>query len=374
MKFTLSSTKLLQQMQALARVIASKNSLNILECVLFNLEGNQLILTASDGETTMRTQIEVEQAEGQGKIAFQAKMLLDTLKEFPELPLTFDINDQTFGLNIQSSNGTYNLVGINGAEYPEMVQELENARSFNFAAEALLNALNKTVFCTADDELRPVMNGVFFDIATDKITLVATDAHRLVRYINTTISLPEPASFILPKKPANLLRSILGKEQEDVKINFTDKNVRFEFGQTIVICRQIEGRFPNYNAVIPQNNRNKVTVDRQTILTTVRRVSVFANPGTGLIKLELGDNKINISAQDIDFSTSADETIECSYEGEPMSIGFKAPFLMEILATLQSDNVIFEIENPNRAGLILPFDNEANEDLVMLLMPMLLND
>ena len=373
MKFTLSSTILLQQMQAVSRVIATKTSLKILESVLFDLDGNQLTLTASDGETTIRTVVEVE-GEGKGKVASAAKQLLDVLREFPEQPLTFDIDDQTFAINISSDNGTYNFVGVNGAEYPEMIAQLENPHAFAISASVLLNALNQTVFCTADDELRPVMNGVFFDLTPEKATLVATDAHRLVRYTNTTAHTEETANFILPKKPANLLRNVLAKEQDDVMVSFNEKNVRFDFGQTVVLCRQIEGRFPNYNSVIPQNNRNKITVDRLTILNTIKRVAVFANPGTGLIKLAISENSINISAQDIDFSTSAEETISCSYEGEPMSIGFKAPFLIEILASIVSDNVVFELENPNRAGLILPFENNENEDIVMLLMPMLLND
>lgn len=373
MKFQVSSTKLLGQMQALSRVIATKNSLQILDSVLFDLDGNLLTLTASDGETSIRTTIEVE-GEGQGKVAFAARLLLDTLKEFPEQPLTFDINDQNFSLNIHSSNGTYSFVGVNGNEYPQMIQETEGGHTLTIAAETLLTALNKTVFCTADDELRPVMNGVFFDLTPENITLVATDAHRLVRYINVTAHTEEPTNFILPKKPAKLLLNVLGKEQGDVTVSFGDKNARFVFGQTVIVCRQIEGRFPNYNAVIPQNNSNKITVDRQTILNAAKRVAVFANPGTGLIKLALGANKINISAQDIDFSTSAEETIDCSYEGTPMSIGFKAPFLIEILGAVQSNDVVIELADPSKAGLILPFENEANEDIVMLLMPMLLND
>ncbi len=373
MKITISSTRLLTQMQALSRVIAAKNSLQILDCVLFNLNGNNLTLTASDGETTIQTQLEVE-GEGAGKVAFQAKKLLDTLKEFPEQPLVFDINDQNFGLNIHSSNGTYSFVGSNGNEYPEMLAAGEENHTFTIAADALLGAINKNVFCTADYELRPVMNGIFFDLDTDKITLVATDAHRLVRYINVTAHTSEQTNFILPKKPAKLLQSVLAKETGDVTITFGEKNARFVFGQTIILCRQIEGRFPNYNAVIPKNNENKITVDRQTILNAAKRVAVFANPGTGLIKLALSENKINISAQDIDFSTSAEETIDCSYTGAEMSIGFKAPFLVEILGSIQSSNVILELADPSKAGLILPFENEENEDIVMLLMPMLLND
>ncbi len=373
MKFTVSSTRLLSQMQALSRVIAPKNSLQILDSVLFDLNGNQLTLTASDSETTVITTIEVE-GEGAGKVAFQAKILTDTLKEFPEQPLTFEINDHNFGLNIKSANGNYNFVGANGNEYPELTQQQELNHTFTLAAPVLLNALNKTVFCTADDELRPVMNGVFFDLATDKITLVATDAHRLVRYTNLTAHTEEPTNFILPKKPASVLTNILAKEEGDVTITFGEKNARFEFGQTVVLCRQIEGRFPNYNAVIPQNNENKIIVDRHTILNAAKRVAVFANPGTSLIKLALKENQITISAQDIDFSTSAEETIECNYTGREMNIGFKSTFLVQILNAIASSEVILQLADPSKAGLILPFENEENEDIVMLLMPMLLND
>ena len=374
MKFNVSSSKLFAQLQALSKVIAPKNSLQILEDVLFDLNGNALTMTASDGETTIRTTIEVENAEGQGKVASGAKLLLETLKEFPEQPLNFQIDDQNYAINITSENGTYSFVGANGNEYPEMpVAGAENGR-IEFPAEVLLDAINKTIFCTADDELRPVMNGIYFDMLEDKIVLVATDAHRLVRYTNTSISAPAAMNFILPKKPAALLKNVLGKEEGAVTIIFGEKNARFEFGQTIVVCRQIEGRFPNYNAVIPQNNQNKVVVDRQTIINACKRVAVFANTGTSLLKLALTENQIKISAQDIDFSTSAEETIACSYAGAPMAIGFKAPFLIEILGSIASDDVVLELADPARAGLILPAENEPNEDLLMLLMPMLLND
>lgn len=374
MKFNVSSTKLFAQLQALSKVIAPKNSLQILEDVLFDLNGNNLTMTASDGETTIRTTIDVENAEGQGKVASGAKLLLETLKEFPEQPLTFQIDDQNYAINITSENGTYSFVGANGNEYPEMpVAGAENGR-IEFPAEVLLEAINKTIFCTADDELRPVMNGIYFDMLEDKIVLVATDAHRLVRYTNTSISAPQAMNFILPKKPAALLKNVLAKEEGAVTIIFGEKNARFEFGQTIIVCRQIEGRFPNYNAVIPQNNQNKVVVDRQTIINACKRVAVFANTGTSLLKLALSENQIKISAQDIDFSTSAEETIACSYTGAPMAIGFKAPFLIEIIGSIASDEVVLELADPARAGLILPAENEPNEDLLMLLMPMLLND
>lgn len=374
MKFIVSSSKLFQQLQAVGRVIAPKNSLQILEDVLFDLNGTKLTLTASDGETTIRTSLDVESAEGAGKVAFQAKLLLETLKEFSEQPLTFAIDDQNFGLNITSENGTYSFVGANGNEYPEIQLEEAVTGEFTTSTNVLLDAINKTIFCTADDELRPVMNGIFFDLAEDKLTMVATDAHRLVRYTNSGVKTAAPISFILPKKPANILRNVLGKEDVEVKVSFGEKNARFAFGATLIVCRQIEGRFPNYNAVIPQNNQNKVVVDRQTIINACKRVAVFANTGTSLLKLALSENKITISAQDIDFSTSAEETIACSYEGAPMAIGFKAPFLIEIFNSISSSEVLIELADPARAGLILPMENEENQDLLMLLMPMLLND
>ena len=372
MKFNVSSKELFAQLQAASRVIAAKNSLQILECVLFDLKGDQLTLTASDGETTLRTSMSVDAAQGEGKVAVAAKILLETLKEFSEQPLTFHIDDQNFGLNITSANGTYSFVGANGNEYPEMPVEV-GENSFEIAADVLLDAVNKTIFCTADDELRPVMNGIYFDLNEEKITMVATDAHRLVRYANTSVTGTQPVNFILPKKPAQLLRQVL-KGSDNVVVNFGAKNATFTFGQTVVMCRQIEGRFPNYNAVIPQNNQNKVVADRQTIVNACKRVAVFANTGTSLIKLALSENQIKISAQDIDFSTSAEETIACDYTGMPMAIGFKAPFLIEILSSIVSQDVVLALADPARAGLILPAENEEGQDLLILLMPMLLND
>lgn len=374
MKFNVSSTKLFAQLQAVSRVIAPKNSLKILEDVLFDLNGNVLTLTASDGETSIQTALDVENAEGNGKVAFGAKLLLETLKEFPEQPLTFSIDDQNFGMNILSANGTYSFVGANGNEYPEMLMNEEQTHTIVMSSESMLEAINKTIFCTADDELRPVMNGIFFDLNEEHITMVATDAHRLVRLTNKNVKSETPASFILPKKPAQLLKNVLAREEQDMTITFGGKNIRFEFGRTLVICRQIEGRFPNYNAVIPQNNQNNVVIDRQTIINACKRVSVFANTGTSLLKLALSENQLKISAQDIDFSTSAEETVACSYTGMPMAIGFKAPFLIEILSSLSSDEVMLSLADPARAGLVLPTENEENQELLMLLMPMLLND
>ncbi|MBR1878972.1 MAG: DNA polymerase III subunit beta [Paludibacteraceae bacterium] len=374
MKFNVSSSKLFAQLQTVSRVIAGKNALPILDDVLFELSGSQLRMTASDGETTIRTSVEVEGVEGNGRVASAAKLLLDTLKEFSEQPLQFTIDENNYAVSMVSQNGTYSFVGVNGDQYPEMPNALTDAHHLSLPAKVLQAAIEKTIFCTADDELRPVMNGIYFDITPDKVTLVATDAHRLVRYTNTALQGGEEASFILPKKPAGLLKNVLGKEEGDVAISFGEKNVTFVFGTTTVVSRQIEGRFPNYNAVIPQNNQNIVTVDRQTMINACKRVAVFANNGTAMLRLALSENSIKISAQDIDFSTSAEETISCSYNGSPMAIGFKAPFMIDILASLTSTDVQLKLSDPARAGLILPAENEENEDVLMLLMPMLLND
>ena len=374
MKFTISSSKLFSQLQAVSRVINNKNSLPILDDVLFDLAGNVLTLTASDGETTIRTSMEVEAVEDAGKVASAAKLLLETLKEFSEQPLVFTIDENNFAVSMVSQNGTYSFVGVNGNEYPEMPVAEDGAQAVVMPASVLQAAIEKTIFCTADDDLRPVMNGIFFDIAEDKVTMVATDAHRLVRYTNTGVAAGAAASFILPKKPAGLLKNLLAKEESEVKVTFGQKNARFEFGSTIIVCRQIEGRFPNYNAVIPQGNQNIVTVDRPTIINACKRVAVFANNGTAQLRLALSENQIKISAQDIDFSTSAEETISCDYNGTPMAIGFKAPFLIDLLSSIESADVQLKLADPARAGLILPAENAENEDVLMLLMPMLLND
>ena len=374
MKFEVSSTRLFAQLQTLSRVIAPKPSIPVLGGILFELHENILTLTASDSEITIRTSVIVDAYEGEGKVVFGGKLLVDTLKEFSEQPLTFIVDDQNFKLIIKSQNGNYSFVGINGNEYPELAEMPAESRQMQIPAHILLDGINQTIYCTADDELRPVMNGINVDMMEDRIVLVATDAHRLVRFSDMTVKTAEPTSFILPKKPANLLKNVLTKEDSDIQMSFDSKTIRFEFGSTLIICRQIEGRFPNYNAVIPQNNQNKVIVDRQTLVNACKRVAVFSSPGTGLIKLSLEENSMKISAQDIDFSTSAEETIACSYNGMPMAIGFKAPFLIELLSAVSSDEVMFELADPARAGLILPTDSQENEETLMLLMPMLLNE
>ena len=379
MKFVVSSTVLLSHLQAISRVINNKNSLPILDNFLLSLDGKTLTMTASDIETTLITSLEVDNAEGGGKVAVASRLLLDTLREFSDQPLSFSINDSNLAMVITSANGSYNFIGQNGDEYPRLPELQDEARVLTMDVDFLSNGISKTLFCTADDELRPVMNGVYFDIYSDNITLVATDAHKLVRYKtqHTSITLgeeEEKVSFILPKKPATMLKNILPKESGEVEIKFDSKNAYFRLSNYTMICRQVEGRFPNYNGVIPKSNLYKIIIDRVSLLNALKRVSVFSNQGSNLIKLDFTDNQIHISAQDIDFSISAEETISCQFEGDPIKIGFKSAFLIEILNNINASDVVLELTDPSRAGLILPFENEANEEILMLLMPMLLND
>jgi DNA polymerase-3 subunit beta len=378
MKFIVSSTELLSHLQAISRVINNKNSLPILDNFLLQLEGKTLTMTASDIETTLITSMEVETAEGRGKVAVSSRLLLDTLREFSEQPLTFNINDSNLAMVITSANGAYNFIGQNGDEYPRLPQLQEDARTLTLPVPTLSAGISKTLFCTADDELRPVMNGVYFDITSDSLTLVATDAHKLVRYKTTfttsSVEGDELANFILPKKPATMLKNILPKENGEVEIHFDSKNAHFKLANYTMICRQVEGRFPNYNGVIPKANPYKIIIDRVTLLNALKRVSVFANQASNLVKLDFSANQIHISAQDIDFSISAEEIISCQFEGDPIKIGFKSSFLIEILGNINVTDIIFELSDASRAGLILPFENEPNEEILMLLMPMLLND
>ena len=379
MKFVVSSTELLSHLQAISRVINSKNSLPILDNFLLHIEGNTLTMTASDIETTLITSMTVDNVEGDGKVAVVSRLLLDTLREFADQPLTFSINDSNLAMVITSANGSYNFIGQNGDEYPRMPQLLDESRVLTLPVTSLAAGISKTLFCTADDELRPVMNGVYFDIEKESITFVATDAHKLVRLKTplTSITLgedEEKVSFILPKKPATMLKNILPKESGEVEVKFDSKNAYFRLANYTMICRQVEGRFPNYNGVIPKQNLYKIIIDRSTFINALKRVSVFSNQASNLIKLDFHDNMIHISAQDIDFSISAEETINCQFEGEPIKIGFKSAFLIEILNNIDSSDVVLEITDPSRAGLMLPFENQTNEELLMLLMPMLLND
>jgi DNA polymerase-3 subunit beta len=375
MKFVVSSTELLGHLQAISRVISSKNTLPILDNFLFNLSGNDLEITASDLESTLITRMKLENTQGDGTIALPARILLDTLKEFSAQPLTFDINSDTLAVVISSENGKFNIVGQNGIDFPALpVIKKDKKFKFTINAEVMLAGINKTLFATADDELRPVMGGIFIESATDKITFVASDAHKLVRYQRTDAQADNNSSFILPKKPASLLKNILPREQGPFTVEYDDKNAFFNLNDYKVVCRLVEGNYPNYNSVIPKNNPRKITIDRVELYNTLKRVSVFSNQASNLVKLQLKGNQITVSAQDIDFSISAYERLKCQYEGDEIEIGFKSVFLLEILANIASQDVMIELADPTRAGLFLPAETEnESEDLLMLLMPMMIN-
>ena len=374
MKFVVSSAALYSHLQAISRVINSKSTLPILDCFLFNIEDNRLSITASDNETTLDTTMEVVESDGNYQFAIASKTLLDAIKELPEQPITFANNPQTTEVAIQYMNGKYAMMGQSADEYPMAAIMGDNSVSFSVEADTLLGGINRTIFATADDELRPVMNGIYFDIFADNVTLVASDGHKLVRYKLYNVKGEEKAAFILPKKPAALLKNLLAKEAGEIKISFDDRNATFEMPTHRMICRLIEGRYPNYNSVIPQNNPFKITIDRAAMLSALRRVSVFSSQSSSLIKLRMGNNELLISAQDIDFSTSAEEKLTCAYEGNPMSIGFKATFLMDILSNISGQDVVVEVSDPSRAGVLVPAEQAEDEELLMLLMPMMLND
>lgn len=374
MKFIVSSTSLFSHLQAISRVINSKNSLPILDCFLLELHDGTLSMTASDNETTLSTSIEVNEFDGDGRFAVSSRTLLEALKEIPEQPLSFAINPENLEITVQYQNGKYSLMGQNADEYPKPQALGNNAVQLTIPANVLLDGVNRCIFATADDELRPVMNGIYFDITSEDITLVASDGHKLVRNKTYEAHGSEKAAFILPKKPANLLKNLLTKEQGDVQIGFDDRNATFILENYQMVCRLIEGRYPNYNSVIPQNNPHKAVIDRTSLISALRRVSVFSSQASSLIKLNLSTNQMKISAQDIDFSTSAEETLMCQYEGNDMSIGFKSSFLIDILNNIPSTNVVIDLADPSRAGVIVPEEQSENEDLLMLLMPMMLND
>ncbi len=374
MKFIVSSTALFSHLQAISRVINSKNALPILDCFLFNLEDGTLSITASDNETTMITSLEVSESDSNGSFALSSKTILDAMKEIPEQPLSFEINAGTLEITVQYQNGKYNVVGQNADEFPQPATLGENAVHVNMEASILLSGINRSLFATADDELRPVMNGIYFDITTEDITMVASDGHKLVRNKTFSAKADERAAFILPKKPAALLKNLLPKEQGAVKIEFDERSAVYTLENYRMICRLIEGRYPNYNSVIPQNNPHKVTIDRLQLTSALKRVSVFSSQASSLIKLRLQENQMVVSAQDIDFSTSAEESLTCQYQGSPMSIGFKSTFLIDILNNLSGTDVIIELADPSRAGVLVPLEQEENEELLMLLMPMMLND
>ena len=372
MKFIVSSTYLLKQLQVLGGVINSSNTLPILDNFLFELDNSKLTVSASDLETTMVSELNVE-SNSTGSIALPARLLLDTLKTFPEQPLTFKVEDNNT-VEISSNHGKYALAYANGDEFPKAVA-LEDPSKTVVIGDVLATAISKTIFAAGNDDLRPVMSGVFFQFSTQGLTFVATDAHKLVKYTREDIKANQQAEFIMPKKPLNLLKGILAGSEEEVTVEYNDSNAKFTFENSQLICRLIDGKYPNYEAVIPKENPNKLMIDRMQFLNSVRRVSIFSNKTTHQIRLKIAGAELNISAEDIDYSNKAEERLTCDYQGDDMQIGFNSRFLTEMLNNLNADEVRLEMSLPNRAGILTPIDGlDDGEFITMLVMPVMLNN
>ncbi|GGD23200.1 DNA polymerase III subunit beta [Hyunsoonleella pacifica] len=371
MKFIVSSTYLLKQLQVLGGVINSSNTLPILDNFLFELDHTKLTVSASDLETTMSSTLDVE-SDSEGSVAIPARLLLDTLKTFPEQPLTFVVEDNNT-VEISSNHGKYALAYASGEEFPKAVA-LENPSKTVILGDILATAISKTIFAAGNDDLRPVMSGVFFQFSTEGLTFVATDAHKLVKYTREDVNASQVAEFIMPKKPLNLLKGILAASEDEVTIEYNDSNAKFTFENSELICRLIDGKYPNYEAVIPKENPNKLSIDRTQFLNSVRRVSIFSNKTTHQIRLKIAGAELNISAEDVDYSNKAEERLTCDYQGDDMQIGFNSRFLTEMLNNLGSTDVQLEMSMPNRAGILTPVDGlDEGEQITMLVMPVMLN-
>ena len=374
MRFTVSSTALSNKLVALSRVINSKNALPILGDFVFDINGQTLRLTASDSENTMQTTVELAESDGDGRFAIGNHDLLEAVKGFSEQPITFDVDQQQNLAKISYQNGLFSLPIESADDYPVAQTVGEGASTIVIGNQLLNENINRSIFATAQDELRPVMNGIYFDLTPDCLAVVASDGHKLVRNKIFTIKSDQPASFILPKKPASLLKNLLGKDGGDVVIRFDERNAEINYGEGVIQCRLIEGRYPNYNSVIPQNNPNELRADRLGLLAALRRVQPFANGSSNLIRFHVEGSTLQLDAEDYDFSKTATERMTCDYNGQPMSIGFKGSSFIEILNTFDCAEVIIQLADPSRAGLVLPSEQPENQDVLMLMMPMLIND
>lgn len=371
MRFIVSTSTLLKQLQAVSGALSNSTVLPILENFLFEIKDGNLTISATDLQTSMTTSLTVEAKEN-GRIAIPSRILLDTLKSLPEQPIAFSIDDSTFAIEINAGDGKYKLSGENGEDFPK-IPVVENASSVNLPASVLAEAINKTIFAVSNDELRPAMTGVYCQLSTQHITFVATDAHKLVRYRRKDAKAASTASFILPKKALNLLKSALPSEDVNVSVEYNSTSAFFKFGNINLVCRLIDERYPDYEAVIPQNNPNKLTIDRQAFLSSLSRVAIYANKTTHQVRLKITGSELNISSEDIDFANEAHERLSCQYDGEDIEIGFNARFLIEMLKNLSCEEVMLEMSTPNRAGLLLPQAGDENEDVLMLVMPVMLN-
>ena len=374
MRFIVSSTALSNRLGALSRVINSKNALPILGDFLFEVVDGQLNLTASDSEVMMKTSIELTENDGNGRFCVGNHDLLEAVKGISEQPITFEVDQASNIAKIGYQNGQFSLPVDNADEFPQAQQVGEGTTTIAIATPLLAETISRSLFATAQDELRPVMNGIYFDLTADYLAIVASDGHKLVRNKLLNIKSEQPAAFILPKKPASLLKGVLGKQGGDVVIRFDDRNAEINFEDGTIVCRLIEGRYPNYNSVIPQSNPNQLTVDRQGLLAALRRVQPFSNDSSNLIRFHVENGTLQLDAEDYDFSKTATERMTCDYNGMPMSIGFKGSSFIDILGNFDCDQVLIQLADPSRAGLVLPSVQPEGQDVLMLMMPMLIND
>ncbi len=374
MKFTLSSSALSSRLQTLAKVINSKNSLPILESFLFQVHNGQLTITASDSENVMQTSLALDQFDTDGNFAIPSHTVLDAVKELPEQPLTFEVNMNTYEVTAGYQNGQYQFTAQNADEYPQTAPMQNDVHAITIDATALNNNINRTLFATDNNEIRPVMNGIYFDLTTDCLAFVASDGHKLVRCRDYAIKSETPAAFILPKKPAMLLKNVLDKDSGDVVIKFNSSSAEIQFAEGKLSCRLIEGNYPNYNAAIPNDNPNELTIDRKSLLSAIRRILPFASMSSQLIRFRLEAGMLELSSEDIDFATRAKESLVCEYTGSPLQIGFRGDFFTDILNSIDTDELKIKLGDPSRAGIVVPSKQPENEDVLMLIMPLLLND
>lgn len=371
MKFIVSSGLLLKNLQKISGVIGTNTVLPILEDFLFDIKKGILHIRATDLETSISTEMSVDATED-CTLAIPAKMLLNILKELPEQPITIDLDASTFAVEITSDNGKYKLTGENGEDFPKPPVS-DDVKSLSMAASLLFTGITKSLFAVSNDELRPAMNGVFFQVDEKGITFVATDAHKMVRIIGKEIDATESGSFIMPKKALNLLKNIVPMSDMQIKIDYNANNAFFEIENVSLICRFIEQRFPDYNAVIPKENQNMLIVNRQELLSSLRRTTIFSNKTTNQVLFKITGQELNISAQDLDFSNEANESLPCDYKGDDMDIAFNSKFLIDMLNNVDGEEVLFELSTPNRAGLIKPVVQEEPYNLMMLVMPVMIN-
>ena len=372
MKFSVSSSDLQKKLSLAGGAISSNPVLPILEDFLFRIEDGTLTIAATDLETSVITTMEVN-ADGNGTVAVPAKILIDTLKALPQQPITFDVNEDNFGIQITSAYGKYKLAGENGEDYPD-IPEPSEADEVSVSALSLLEGINKTLFATSTDELRPAMTGVFFQVDFSKLIMVATDAHKLVKYSVNDIDGEVSSQFIVPKKALNLLKSALPSTDEAVQVSFDKANAFFSFGQTKMACRLIDARYPDYNAVIPVDNPNELLIARSDLQQSLKRIVIYANKTTNQVILNIADGSLTVSAQDLDFSNEATEQMACQYSGEPLTIGFNAKFLVEMLGVLEGEEVRLEMSTATRAGILVPTEQNAGQEIMMLVMPVMLSN